>query len=206
MPPDTLQVFRSLAERAHGIVLATGPTGSVTFTVTGSTAAVAHTATANLNITPLNGGCPGGALLCNLNVRDTANASHWSLQTNLQVGNLAYGDRTYTFRNLPAPLPGSAWIRTAGNSKTFRGNPLVSFDVGRQATVYVLMDRREARPAWLDSSWTDTGTSAAGSEGVTYELWRKGFGAGTVALGPTAAPKGASMITYTVIVQPATAP
>src|SRR5207247_4769416 len=85
------------------------------------------------------GSCPsscGGGQVGNLSVKDTANAASWSIQSNLQTGQHVYGDRAYTWTNV-STLAGATWIRTAGASKTFTGNPLVTFDLSAQADLLV---------------------------------------------------------------------
>jgi hypothetical protein len=69
----------------------------------------------------------------------------------------------------------------------------------------VAVDQRLGRPAWLDDSWEDRGTFLASTDEVTYELFRKTFAAGSVALGPNTAPAGAADVAqYLVAVQTST--
>src|SRR5579859_6651902 len=145
------------------------------------------------------GAAPRAAAIANLSVKDTKNAAHWSVQTNLRSGNRVYGDRAYTFTMVPAAVTGADWIQTAGNSKTFRGNPLVTFSLSSAGTVYVGLDSRVARPAWLDSSWSDAAATETASAHITYHLLKKDFAAGSVALGPQGGP-GAARAMYTVAV------
>ena len=145
----------------------------------------------------------GGAhrvVLGNLVVGDSANAASWSLQTNLQVGSVINGDRTYTVASLPAALVGAAWVRAANSSKTSTANPLVTFTISQAATVFVGVDTRSGRRPWMDSSWVDTGTALTTDESGTtrtFEVFRKGFAAGQVALGPNAA--NTNMYTIAVV-------
>jgi hypothetical protein len=137
-----------------------------------------------------------------LTVADAANAAAWSVQTNLQPGDLLYGDRTFTVATVPAGLAGATWIRTANASKTATVDPLVTFTLSTSATVSVAVDRRRGQLAWLDATWTDTGTQLTDTEGSnsrTFEVFQKAFPAGAVALGPDGdVANSASM--YTVIV------
>src|SRR5262249_23565725 len=112
------------------------------------------------------GGGGSGVGLSNLVVGDTANAANWSLQTNLQTGAVQYGDRGYTVTGLPAALAGASWIRTANASKAYTGTPTVTFTMDQQATVYVGLDTRLARPAWLDGTWTNTGQTLTDNQGA----------------------------------------
>jgi hypothetical protein len=146
------------------------------------------------------------APISNLSVKDTAHAARWSVQANLQRGNRIYSDSTtITFRTLPAVLAGAAWIQDVRASRTFRGSPLATFDLGGAADVYVGLDRRTGRPAWVDSTWMATGMTETGSQGVTYRLFRKSFTGGTVALGPIGAHHGAQAM-YTVAAVSTVAP
>ena len=143
-----------------------------------------------------------GATVSSLQVSDAANAVDWSVQANLQSGNTFYGDRTYTFGAVPSAVVGGRWIRTANDSKSYTGTPLVTFTLSAAADVYVGLDSRSPRPAWVDSTWTDTGTPLTQVENATttrsFSLYRKRFNAGTVSLGPWNNTTGSM---YTVIVQ-----
>ncbi|QJR16029.1 Ig-like domain-containing protein [Usitatibacter palustris] len=143
-----------------------------------------------------------GALLTTLSVKDTANAADWSIQANLQNGGTVYGDRTFTFTTVPTLVAGSAWIRTANDSKTYTGNPTVTFSVTAAADVYVGLNTAGPVPSWVDATWTNSGqsivTREADGTSRTYSLYRKRFNAGQVALGPWN--NSASM--YLVIAKP----
>ncbi|HEY0709875.1 MAG TPA: fibronectin type III domain-containing protein, partial [Polyangia bacterium] len=112
----------------------------------------------------------------------------WSIQTNLQVGNLAFGDRSYTIDAIPAGgagLLGKTWIRPAADSKKYPSSPLVSFTVGG-SFVYLLVDNRQnvsGKPPFLDATWSDQGYDVTIREGATitypYSVWRKSVTAGT---------------------------
>jgi glucose/arabinose dehydrogenase len=138
----------------------------------------------------------------NLVVNDGANAGNWSVQPNLQAGNTAYGDRTYTWSAVPAAVAGATWIRTANSSKSATANPLASFTLSAAADVYVALDNRSPLPAWIDSSWVDSGVDLTQQESASvsrgFSLFRKRFNAGTVSLGPW---NNASTSMYTVIVK-----
>jgi predicted alpha-1,6-mannanase (GH76 family) len=139
----------------------------------------------------------------NLRVSDSANAGAWSVQANLKTGNLAYGDRAYTYTNVPAVVAGGTWIRTANTSKNYKGNPVATFTVSAPADVYISLDNRSARPSWVDTSWTDTGADLTQAENATtsrtFSLYKKRFAAGaTVSLGPWA---NGNISNYSVIVK-----
>jgi PKD repeat protein len=146
---------------------------------------------------------PATLQLSNLSVADTANAASWSLQTNLQIGNVQYGDRNYTFSTIPAQFLGASWIKTANTSKAYIGNPLVTFTINRQAVVYIALDSRLTPPSWLDNTWTNTGLTLTDNQAAgknIFNLYSKTFAAGSVALGPNDnGNTGVNM--YSVIVQ-----
>ncbi len=149
---------------------------------------------------------PAPALISNLSVKDKANAAHWSIQAGLAKGKKAYGDASATFTAVPAAVAGAAWIRDADKSRTSTVDSLVTFTLARPADVYVGLDTRVTRPAWLDATWTAvTGTEKV-SGGVSYHLLRKRFANGTVALGPQVSPKAAKARMYTIAVVPPAAP
>jgi hypothetical protein len=173
----------------------TTPAGTSSLTVTGSDSFGTHSAGTSLAVT--TGG--GGLTITGLTVADSANASHWSLQSNLAVGDLQYGDRTYTLTAIPAALRGAQWIRTANGSKAAAGNPLVTFTISQQAVVSVAVDTRLGRRTWMDSSWVDAGVHLTNSESApkTFEVFQKTFPAGQVALSPNS---GSTSSMYTVVV------
>jgi len=182
----------------------TAPAATPTATAT-ATATATPTPTPGATATPIPTATPTGTSvqLSGLQVSDTANAGAWSLQPNLQVGAVQYGDRGYTFATLPSGLVGAAWIRTAMASRAYTGNPLVTFTISQQATVYVGIDTRLTPPSWIDASWTTTGLTLTNNEAAgynTYALYAKTFPAGSVSLGPN--DNGSTTVNmYTVIVQ-----
>jgi len=143
-------------------------------------------------------------LVSKLSVKDKANATHWSIQAGLAKGKRVYGDATATYTAVPAALVKAAWIRDADKSKTAKVDPLATFQLGRAADVYVGLDTRAVRPAWLDGTWTDAASTEKASGGVTYRLLRKHFAAGMVALGPQGSAKTLKVRQYTIAVVPTT--
>lgn len=115
---------------------------------------------------------------------------------NLQTGERVYTDRSYTFTNIPAPLAGSTYIKTANSDKNSSGNSFLSFTVNQPVTVYVGHDNRvNPKPSWLNS-FTATGTSLVTSD-TPLNLYSKSFPAGIIALGGN---QGAQKSMYSVIV------
>ena len=166
---------------AYSVTSATAGTDTIEASFVDSTAT---TRTSNAVQVTFTTPTTGGVVVSNLTVYDTTRAAQWSVQPNLQDGAVIYADRTYTLTVAPSALIGDTWIRDTNGSKTFTGNPLVTFTINQQASVFVGMDTRVGRPAWLDSTWSDTGMSETATGPVTYEVFSKTFPAGPVSLGP----------------------
>lgn len=155
----------------------------------------------------LAGGKPvtiDGKLIKTLAVNDTENSGDWSIQQNLQAGDVVYGDRAYKFTQVPQELTGCEWIRTACDSKIYSADE-ASFTAKSDITVYTGLDTRATSiPDWLNS-WTSTGkTLVSDNSSVEYNLYRKDFTANSlVTLGTNGA--SASLVNYVVIVKPQTA-
>jgi hypothetical protein len=135
-------------------------------------------------------------------VSPNCNRDKWSIQSNFQVGNVAFGDRTYTVDAVPAAgnvLLGKSWIRTAADSKSYTGNPLATFTI-TGTFVYLAVDNRHnaanGKPAFLDASWTDQGYDLTirqtGTSTFPYSVWRKSVTSGSMVslppIGTSAAP------------------
>lgn len=135
-------------------------------------------------------------------IADTTNAKNYSLQTNMQQGNILYGDRTYTLKTLPIIFNGSQWIRTANSSKTWNaGKTLMSFTINQTATISVAVDARLNKPSWMDTSWINTGLNLQDNENhtMTFHIYQKSFPAGSVNLGTNGGVTASDM--YIVIAQ-----
>jgi glycosyl hydrolase family 28 len=170
--------------------------GTYQVPVTATDATATQYATVTVTVT-------GGVTLTvsGLSVADAANSAAWSVQQNLQPGDLMYGDRTITVASVPTVLTGATWIRTANSSKSATENPLVTFTINTPATVAVAVDSRMGRLPWMDSGWTDSGLQITDSESTprTFEVFTKTFPAGPVTLGPQAdETNGTSMYTVAV--------
>lgn len=141
-----------------------------------------------------------GQNIKSLVVYDTTNSADWSIQSNLQVGDLVFGDRTVRFISVPDFLLGSEWIRTACDSKMFTETE-ASFVPSADIICYVGLDTRVTSiPSWLNS-WTNTGETLANDGSVTFRIYKKNFTKGTtVELGTNGA--SSSVVNYVVIVQP----
>ena len=123
----------------------------------------------------------GMAIITNFVCYDPDNAVNWSVRSNLQTGDLMYGDRTYTITTLP-----NAWIRTACSSKAGTTPLLCTFDVTADATVYVVHnDLISPRPSWL-TNFTDSNDNLVSSDadGPNFSIFSRDYAAGsTVWLG-----------------------
>jgi Bacterial Ig domain len=117
----------------------------------------------------------------------------------LQVGDMVYIDRSFTYTSVPASVQGAAYIQTANNDKAATTSAFLSFNVNEPVTVYVAHDVRiTSKPLWL-TTFTDTGKDLVTSD-TTLHLFSQSFPAGTITLGGNASGGGFSM--YSVIVQP----
>jgi len=136
--------------------------------------------------------------ILNLQIYDTENAADWSVQTNLQEGDLVFGDRDVTYTMIPGFLIGADYIRTAADSKYY-ADTLASFTAGTDITAYVCMDDRvNPTPDWL-TVWTDTGEDLFNSNDVSYSIYQASFEQGeTVTLGTNGQVSGC--VNYTVMV------
>lgn len=140
-----------------------------------------------------------------LTVYDTTNASKWYLSGNLQPGATQYSDRSYVFSTVPTLLLGAEWIETPIGSRSFTGNPLVTFNVTQPTTVYVAVDTRSGQPGWMDTSWSNSGLVLTDSQSPGYNAFLpfvKTFPPGPVSLGYNTATGLTSRNMYTVMMLP----
>lgn len=117
-----------------------------------------------------------------------ASANTYSIETNAQVDDLVYTDRTLTFSILPTVLTGATWISTPNDDKAEDDPATLAFDIDEPAWVYLSFDVRgyDTHPpiAWLEDWELSTTLQVdAGTELLDYDVYRKSFAAGTVTLG-----------------------
>ena len=140
-------------------------------------------------------------LISNLTINDK-NAQNWSIQNNnFSTNDTLFGDRKYVLTSIPTALRNTSWIKSANNSKYSTGNPLLSFYLNKQSTVYLSIDNRIKLPAWIkDEGWINTGETITDNEPnpKTLTLYSKVFSAGQVSL--HSLPSSFDM--YSVIVKP----
>lgn len=139
-----------------------------------------------------------------LEVVDTANEDDWSVRHNLQSGDAQYGDRVYTFTDVPDRVAGAQWIRTANDSKVVTGD-VANFVSRVDATVYIAHDERvDVKPDWLDG-WEELDEYLHNDEQapVAFKLFKKDVVENeTVTLGPNTPDGSYACGMYTVIAQP----
>ena len=140
-------------------------------------------------------------LITDLVIYDSENAQDWSIQSNLQIGDILFGDRDYTIMTIPEKYIGVDWIRSANDSKGYEGDPLVSFRISDSANVIIAFDDRLTIRDWL-SDWIDTGEDMTNNESTprTFSLFTRKFTYNdTIELGPVAQTSGAN--NYIILVK-----
>ncbi len=142
---------------------------------------------------PLN-----GRLVKNLKPLGQATSASWAISSNLQAGEKIFGDRDFTFTEMPEELYGSELIQTPCDAKNAQSDIAV-FTAAEDITVFILLDDRVSTvPPWL-GDWNNTGIFALCSNNVAFELYYKNFKAGEdITLGANG--QSAYCVNYSVIV------
>lgn len=151
---------------------------------------------------PLNGEIIRGGTVHDNSSNGAENAAAWSVQQDLQTGDVVAGDRdAYLFTDVPEQLMGAEWIRTAVGSRSASDEDVLRFHVAADATVFIAHDARITEdPAWLVEGYEPTGLTLTDSQPVSWELFSREVAAGTeVVTGPNG---GGSRMNYLVIVVP----
>lgn len=132
----------------------------------------------------------------------------YTVETNLQVSDTVYNDRTYTFTSIPTALLGATWIQTPNDDKASSAADCLVFTLNAPAWVYVTYDERALEtttlPSWL-STWElldDVIEEDQDSFGYIYLLFRKSFPAGTGVVTLGGYNFGLLYSHYTVIILP----
>ena len=187
--------YNNIEYYSHDLTIDSFPKGTVTLSPE-----LTPTATPRPTAAPIF----NGNLIKSLTVKDTENAGDWSIQNNLQTGDVIYGDRANTFTNVSNYLKGAEWIRMACDSKNLQSD-VAEFTAGTAITVYVGLDTRVSNlPSWL-SGWTANDYILQASNDVTYKIYQKNFNQGDkVTLGTNGPPAGVVM--YTAFVKQAVTP
>jgi len=121
----------------------------------------------------------------------------------LNVGQLLYVDRTVEYASVPSAYQAKTFIKTANDDKHETGSSFMSFDINRDASVYVAHDDRlSTKPGWLTTDFTDTGDDLVDDSGesVHLSLYKKDFTTGTVTLGGNEGGGQPNCSMYTVVV------
>ena len=91
-------------------------------------------------------------------------------------------DRGTTLEALPEAYLGMDWISTGNDSADYRGgNPIATFDVNEDTTVFIAVDTR-VDPASCLLDWTETGDDLINSgdgAGTPYAILSRAFTAGS---------------------------
>jgi len=125
--------------------------------------------------------------------------------TGIADGEPIYQDRTYTYFLVPISVQGAAYIITANNDKRSTTSSFLTFDISREATVYIAHDDSlTLKPGWL-ADFSDTGENlnVIAVRVATFSLFSKFFPSGQVVLGGNRNPAtaGSSFSMYGVIVK-----
>lgn len=141
-----------------------------------------------------------GKLIESLSVLDSEHRSAWSIAYDAKVGDTIFGDRDFTYTELPDQLKGAERIVTACDSKTYPDDNAV-LTVSGDVTLYIALDQRVDVPAWINErSWKKTGLTAASSNEVIFDLYELSCISGqTVRLGTNGGQTGA--VEYAVFAQ-----
>lgn len=115
-----------------------------------------------------------GELIKELTVFDSDNCSAWGIHTVTGADSLLFGDRDFTYAQLPEELIGAEAIVTACDSK-YCESDLAEFTAGADITVYAAFDTRvEPLPAWV-ADWEKTNLSFTSTNDVIFTLYKKDF-------------------------------
>jgi putative heme-binding domain-containing protein len=101
----------------------------------------------------------------------------------LQRGVSVYGDRNYTFKEIPETLAGATHLRTHNDDKVNRSSEFLSFHINLPATLYLAYDGRTNPPKALVEGMEKTDLVVRMSNGESFSVYRKAVGAGEVILG-----------------------
>ncbi|MBQ8923099.1 MAG: RICIN domain-containing protein [Oscillospiraceae bacterium] len=138
-----------------------------------------------------------GNLILDLTVTDSTRKA-WAIDTDVQTGDLIFGDREVVWQTLPADLIGGESIVTACDAKNSEGDALAAFTAGADMTVWIALDNRvTAVPNWM-AGFTKSALTATNNNNVTFDLYSKAVQSGdTVTLGANG--QSANCVNYAVI-------
>ena len=106
----------------------------------------------------------------------------YTVNSGLSDGALAFIDHdTYQYSSVPDVLKGAVYIQTAQRDRYREGEEVLSFNINKNATIYVVHDDKiTTKPNWL-SGFVDTGYNFNFYR--TSSVYSKKFSAGRVVLG-----------------------
>ncbi len=124
-----------------------------------------------------------GNLISSMEKKDLDYHSAWGIDTNLQAGDLVFGDREVTFTVIDDALVGSELILTACDSK-FTTTELAVITAAEDIILSVGFDARlTAIPAWA-ARFTKTEMTCTSSNDITFVIYQTKVAAGeSIALG-----------------------
>ena len=115
-----------------------------------------------------------GQLIKNASINAGAVPTVWGISENAQVGSPVFGDRTFTFTEIPDEIKGGEILLTACDAKGSTGDT-ASFTAGKDIDLYIALDSRvENLPEWL-SGYEKTPLTARTSNDVVFDLYKKSF-------------------------------
>ncbi len=138
----------------------------------------------NIAVDPISGVLVQNLVVEDLTYKNDWNYRNWTIDTDLQIGDLVFGDRDVTYATIPDALIGAETILTACDSK-FTAGTLATFTAGADMTVYAAFDSRlfieggNGLPAWA-SDWNATDLTTVSSNDVSYKIYSKEVTAGTL--------------------------
>ncbi|WP_198314191.1 T9SS type A sorting domain-containing protein [Alkalitalea saponilacus] len=111
-----------------------------------------------------------GEFFENLVVFEALNGENWSIMSDLDEGQVVFGDRAFTFASIPTGLVGREWIQTAMNSRVYTHlDAYAEFKMKKNGVLYIAhADRVQTKPAWL-SDYTETDMSIVVQENATTQ-------------------------------------
>ncbi len=121
----------------------------------------------------------GGRLLTEVQILDYSTYADWRVDTDIQIGDMVFGDRDVTYTSIPAGLIGGEALVTACDAKNTTTD-LAVCTAGEAIDVYVALDHRVTTlPAWLQG-WEATGGTVTNSKDVVFDLYRTTLSKGDV--------------------------
>ncbi|MCI7805004.1 MAG: RICIN domain-containing protein, partial [Oscillospiraceae bacterium] len=116
-----------------------------------------------------------GRLIKSIDVMDTAYYSSWGIDTSLEAGDKAFGDRDVekiAFSEVPDKYKGAELVLTPCDAK-FSDKQQAELTAAEDITVYIGFDiRMTAVPSWVNG-WTKETDTIKTSNDVTFEMYSK---------------------------------